>query len=158
MKDFDWTGWTDWTPLATLDLKVVPTDPGAYVIASDQPICRAIGTDPHGFLDAGESDGLRQRLRDFLRCMQTRGQEGHMAGWRFAFFRFERHFPLPSLRVRWATAPTKAAAYALEGRILLAYIKAHCELPPLNYKFNWNEFEEMKAFFGALGAGATCQE
>lgn len=151
MHDFDWSSWTDWTPLATLDLKTVPVDPGAYVIAANKPICRAVGTDPIGLLDVGESDGLRQRLKDFLRCMRRRGDEGHMAGWRFAFFRFERHFPVESLRVRWVTTVTKEAAYALEGRILLEYIKAHCELPPLNYKFNWHEFGAMKDYFSCLG-------
>ncbi len=155
MTDYDWAGWTDWTPLSTLDFKTVPTAPGAYVIATDKPICRAIGTDSFGFLDVGETDGLRQRLKDFYRCLTKRGDEGHMAGWRFAFFRFERHLPMSSLRVRWVTAATKKAAYAVEGRLLLHYIKLHCELPPLNYKFNWNEFEAMKLFFEALGVDHT---
>jgi hypothetical protein len=65
MTDYDWTGWTDWTPLSTLDFKTVPADPGAYVVATDKPICRAIGTDLLGFLDVGETDGLRKRLKDF---------------------------------------------------------------------------------------------
>ena len=152
MKDFDWMGWTDWTPLATLSFKTVPTAPGAYIIATDKPVCRAIGTDPLGFLDVGESSGLRTRLKDFHRCLTKRGDEGHMAGWRFAFFRFERHFPMESLRVRWAAATTKEQAHALEARVMLEYIKLHCELPPLNYQFNWKEFDAMKVFFETLEA------
>ena len=66
-----------------------------------------------------------------------------MAGWRFAFFRFERQFPLLSLRVRWLSAETKAMAYRAEGSVLLTYLRRHCELPPLNYKFNWDVFEEL---------------
>jgi len=133
-----------------LDFREVSTDPGAYVIATDKPVSRAIGVDDLGLLDVGESDGLRARLRDFKRCLTKRGDEGHMAGWRFAFFRFERHFPVESLRVRWTATTSKEKAYAMEGRILLEYIKLHGELPPLNYKFNWSEFEAMKVFFESL--------
>jgi hypothetical protein len=129
--------------LENLDLKTVGTGPGAYVIAADRPINRAIGVDDEGFLDVGESGSLRKRLRDFKRCSRSRGEEGHMAGWRYAFFRFERQFPLLSLRVRWFNSETKAAAYSAEGRILLSYLQRHCELPPLNYKFNWDVFEEL---------------
>jgi hypothetical protein len=64
-----------------------------------------------------------------------------MAGWRFAFFRFERQFPHTGLRVRWRAAATKQEAYAAEGQVLLGYLRRHCELPPLNYKFNWQTFE-----------------
>jgi hypothetical protein len=140
--DFDWTGWSSWFSLDALDLKSITSGPGAYVIAADRPITRAIGVDAEGFLDVGESGLLRKRLRDFKKCAGQRGSQGHMAGWRYAFFRFERQFPLHSLRIRWVGADSKAAAYRAEGRILLAYIQRHCELPPLNYKFNWDVFEE----------------
>ncbi|MCY2993382.1 MAG: hypothetical protein NTY19_36720 [Planctomycetota bacterium] len=140
--DFDWTGWSAWTLLDALDLKSVGTGPGAYVIAADRQITRAIGVDLEGFLDVGESGSLRKRLRDFHRCARLRGEEGHMAGWRYAFVRFERQFPLRSLRVRWVNTETKAAAHCAEGRILLAYLQRHYELPPLNYKFNWAGVKE----------------
>jgi hypothetical protein len=143
ISDFDWTAWSPWASLDSLDLKAVSTGPGAYVIAADRPINRAIGVDAEGFLDVGESGSLRKRIRDFKRCAGLRGEEGHMAGWRFAFFRFERRFELSSLRVRCFSCETKAAAYRAEGQILLAYLQRHCELPPLNYKFNWDVFEEL---------------
>jgi hypothetical protein len=120
----------------------VPNVPGAYVIAASQPINRAVGTDPEGYLDVGESDNLNKRLYTFHRCAGERGITGHMAGWRFAFFRFERKFPHTKLRVRWRATATKEEAYAAEGQVLLGYLRRHCELPPLNYKFNWDMFEK----------------
>ena len=66
-----------------------------------------------------------------------------MAGWRFAFFYFERRFPIESLRVRWFSAGTKKEAHRAESQLLLTYLRYHCELPPLNYKFNWRLFEEL---------------
>jgi hypothetical protein len=143
MTEFDWSGWTDWSPLAGLALDAVPEGPGAYVIATDQPINRAVGTDPAGFLDVGESGALRNRLWGFRQCVTVRGEEWHSAGWRFAFFRFDRHFPVASLRVRWIPTASKEEAYKVEGRVLLAYLMRHGELPPLNYKFNWKPFEEL---------------
>src|SRR3954447_10165181 len=108
--NFEWTGWTDWTALVGLDLSSVPEGPGAYVVATNRAVNRAIGTDPEGFLDVGESGRLRDRLWGFQQCVISRGAEWHRAGWRFAFFRFERHFPLVSLRVRWVATETKADA------------------------------------------------
>jgi hypothetical protein len=143
MFEFDWTGWTEWVPLIGLDLSMVPCGPGAYVIATDRPINRAVGVDQEGFLDVGESGKLRDRLWGFRECVTDRGAERHSAGWRFAFFRFERHFPVASLRLRWVSEESKALAYRAEGRLLLAYLLRHGELPPLNYKFNWQAFEEL---------------
>ena len=57
------------------------------------------------------------------------------------FFRFERQFPHAELRVKWRATETKQEAYAAEGQVLLGYVRRHCELPPLNYKFNWQMFE-----------------
>src|SRR5688572_16952707 len=142
-RAYDWKGWRAWKNLSRLDLEAVSSGPGAYVIAADRPVGRAVGVDPHGFLDIGESGSLRQRFRDFLRCSGTKRQYGHMAGWRYCFFCFERHFPRDTLKVRWVETPTKAAAYASEGRLLLTYLRNHCELPPLNYKFNWDTFGDV---------------
>lgn len=75
---------------------------------------------------------------------------GHMAGWRFEFFRFGRYSPLSSLRIRWSAAKSKKAAYAAKGQILFEYVEQHGELPPLNYKFNWNEWEAMNNYFDAI--------
>jgi hypothetical protein len=145
--EYDWAGWTDWVPLLPLDVKSVPAKPGAYVLATDQPIHRAIGCDPMGILDIGETGKgaatLRRRIERLRWCSSERGITGHMAGWRFAFFRFERHFSLASLRIRWVATPTKKTAYQHEGKVMLAYLVRHCELPPLNYKFNWSAFEKL---------------
>ena len=109
MPDFDWSNWTSWSILSELDLKVVPSDPGVYVIAAGRTFSRVVGDDPEGILDIGESVGLRQRLRDFIRCATNRGQVGHMAGWRYAFFRFDRLFPFATLRVPERRAPLQPA-------------------------------------------------
>src|SRR5262249_46633196 len=143
MFEFDWTGWTEWTTLIDLDLATVPQGPGTSVIATDRPINRAVGTDPEGFLDVGESGRLSDRLWGFRQCVTVPGAEWHSARWRFAFFRFGRHFPVSTLRVRWVATEAKAQAYRVEGRLLLAYLLCHGELPPLNYKFNWDAFEEL---------------
>ena len=142
MHDFDWSSWTDWTNLSSLDMKTVPAGPGAYILATDRPINRAVETDPLGILDIGESKGLRQRLNNFKRCATKRHAENHMAGWRYQFFHFYKHYPFDTLRIRWASAESKDAAYRLEGQIMLAYLQRHSELPPLNYSFNWSPFRE----------------
>lgn len=141
MHEVDWSQWTDWQPLPGLAWSLVPNSPGAYIIATSQPISRAVSTDPDGYLDVGESDNLANRLWRFRDCASQRGKTGHMAGWRFAFFRLEKQFPLADLRVRWRATSSKEEAYAAEGQVLLSYLRRHCELPPLNYKFNWQVFE-----------------
>ncbi len=65
-----------------------------------------------------------------------------MAGWRYAFLRLNRHFPLESLRIRWKPTASKEAAREQEGQTMVAYLARHCELPPLNYSFNWLPFEK----------------
>lgn len=140
MNSADWSEWSEWHALADLELSAVPVKPGAYIISAARPIQRSIGEDILGVLDIGESLNLRQRIRDFIRCATRHGDEGHMAGWRCAFFRFERLYPFSALRVRWLATATKAEAYEIEGRLFLEYLLAHAELPPLNYSFNWSVF------------------
>ena len=143
MFNYDWSSWTDWTNLSALDLKSVPTGPGAYVIATNRPLNRVISIDPIGMLTIGESSGLRKRFRGFRRCATRRHDEGHSAGYRYQFFRFDKHYPFETLRVRWIAAESKPEAYRIEGRFMLAYLDRHGELPPLNYSFNWSAFEEL---------------
>ena len=82
LQRYDWAGWIDWVGFAPLDLKTVPSKPGAYVLSTTRPINRAIGTDPMGILDIGETGKgqatLQGRLTDMRRCMMRRGDEGHM--------------------------------------------------------------------------------
>lgn len=140
MKKYDWSGWTGWENLLEVDLKRVTTGPGAYVIATDRLLRRAVGEDELGILDIGETGALRNRFRKFLLCSGTQRERGHMAGWRYCFFCLDRHFKRSRLRVRWIDADAKVAAHAIEGQVLLTYLRNHSELPPLNYKFNWSSF------------------
>jgi hypothetical protein len=138
MLDYNWAYWTEWTPLDKLDFSTVPSGPGVYVIATDRPIHRVVETDNSGFLDIGEAESLRSRIKAFYRCVTEDKDAGHMAGWRFMRFQFKRQFPVGSLHVRWRSTANKEEAYKEEGRLLHAYLQQHCELPPLNYKFNWS--------------------
>jgi hypothetical protein len=145
MRTFDWKNWSDWIPLEdiqTIDFTSLPSKPGTYVIATDGPLTRAIDVDPNGISSIGESDDLRTRLQKFASCASISGKEGHIAGWRYAFFQFQRYFPLSTLRVRWRVSLTKEIANELEGEMLLIYLSNHLELPPLNYKFNWSPFKK----------------
>lgn len=88
MQEVDWSLWTGWQPLNALDWSLVPKGPRAHIIATSQPINRAVNTHREGYLDVGESDNLADCLWSFRRCASQRGATGHIAGWRFAFFRF----------------------------------------------------------------------
>ncbi len=143
MLEYDWSGWTDWTPFSTLDFSTVPATPGAYVIAINRPVNRAVGTDPNGFLDVGESVTLRGRFKDFCGCINNRHRGKHAAGWRYVFYYFENHFPFSALRVRWLVTKSKEEAAMAEGCLLLAYKRKHCELPPLNNRDNWKIFKKL---------------
>src|SRR6266567_6985836 len=134
----DWRGWTAWQPLLALDWDLVGRSPGAYAIATDRPIQRAVGADPEGVLHIGESANLCSRIWGFVCCVQDPTEECHMAGWRYTYFGLGKPFAPETLRVRWIETPTKPAAYRAEGRALRQYIADHFELPPLNYKFNWS--------------------
>jgi hypothetical protein len=145
MADIDWRGWTGWTSLSLaqgLGFPNAPNKPGAYAVAADTPISRAVGSDEYGILTIGESDDLHRRMTLFASCALSYGTEGHEAGWRFSFLRFERYFSFAKLRIRWKATETKKQANELEGKMLLAYLSKHLELPPLNYKFNWSMFED----------------
>lgn len=139
----NWYGWTNWAQLENLDFKEVPSKPGAYAIAANRPLNRAVGTNEEGILDVGESEDLNSRLWAFCQCARGKGKvEGHMAGWRYAYFNLGEHFPFSSLLIRWIVKSTKVEAQREEARLLRAYIENHFELPPLNYKFNWKTLEQ----------------
>lgn len=108
------------------------------MIVANRAIPRAVGVDEHGILDVGESDNLKERLAAFVGCAKGRRASGHIAGWRFLEFGFEKAFPLDSLWVSWCELKDKKAAYAKEGEILSRYYEQHFELPPFNFKFNWS--------------------
>lgn len=139
MKVKCWKGWTpEWERI--LDVyQDAPSGPGVYMIIADGPINRAVGEDEHGILDVGESDNLKQRLASFVGCARGTRAAGHMAGWRFLEYGFDKHFPLESIWVSWYEVTDKNAAYQKEGEILSEYYRQHLELPPLNFKFNWSK-------------------
>lgn len=140
---WDWTGWTCWQRFeAALASRQLTTGPGVYVISAGGPLNRAVGTDPEGHLEIGESKNLKSRLKKFWKCAGSRGSTGHSAGWGYSFFKLSAHFPLQDLRVRWTSVLSKAAAVELESRRMRSYIARHYELPPLNLKFNWARCEE----------------
>jgi len=116
METYDWTSWTPWCPLEGLDFKQVPSGPGAYVVSVGTPLKRVVGVDSEGMIDIGESGALRQRLKDFCRCATTKGEAGHMAGWRFGFFQFKRHFPFEALRLRCFVCSTRSSTPLAAGR------------------------------------------
>jgi hypothetical protein len=143
MLEYDWSNWTDWNPLNTLDFSRVPNAPGAYVVATNIPINRIVGPDSDGFLDVGESSSLRKRFKDFCKCIKNRHIEGHAAGWRYSFYHLKHQFPISTLRIRWLIMPSRAEAKKIEGYLLLAYLRQHYELPPLNNRENWSPFKEL---------------
>ncbi len=145
----DWFGWESWQSLLLLDLTDVPYSHGAYAISTNRRINRAVGSDPEGILHIGETNDLKYRIKTFRDCVRSAKYKSHMAGWRFKFFQFEKKFPVKSLRVRWVRVTTKKAASKAEAQALTDYLKAHCELPPLNYKFNWALWKELERELGA---------
>ena len=117
----------------------IPSEPGAYIIATRIPINRAIGTDKQGNLDIGESNNLKRRLSDFYGCATGTRKKGHRAGWRYYYLKLDKAFPLGELWLKWTTTDSKESAYQIEGKLLQSYLKKHGELPPLNYQYNWTE-------------------
>lgn len=140
-----WPGWTDWMLLSSVNWKDVPQGPGTYMIATDRPLNRAVGVDQEGILDVGKSKGLRGRLQAFQRCSTTPDKGGHNAGWRFAFYKMHRHFPLATLYICWRPAATEDAAAREEGRLLDEYVCQHMESPPLNYSASWRHLRQHAA-------------
>lgn len=139
--------WCDWMPFSTSTFDAIRAQPGAYVLGLPDhrgPLGRLLGQDPHGLLDVGEAESLRDRLAALRRCATTRGQCGHMAGWRLGSMGLLARLDLrpEDLRLSVCYAGSKVEAYAIEGAILRDYYDLFGELPPLNYKFNWSTWED----------------
>ncbi|MFH0978973.1 MAG: hypothetical protein V1837_06775 [Candidatus Woesearchaeota archaeon] len=133
---------SEWLILDELEVKKVPSKPGAYKIsvfkADGTPIRinRFLGVDPEGVIDIGESTDLHARLQNFKRNIE-KGSGGHMAGWRFHFLKLYEKFKI--LKFSFEVCATKEQAYKKEYAMMKRYIDEHKELPPLNYKYNWSE-------------------
>jgi len=132
--------------LTKANAETAPRKPGTYIARVITPdgrprvIQRCVSQDPDGILDIGESGNLRRRLKTFVRCISdpTAHQGGHMAGWRYSYLGMRAHFPVDRMEFTFRVVGSKAKASGLEGKLLRAYVAAHFELPPLNYKFNWS--------------------
>jgi len=131
--------WQSLQALALDRLAMVPRCEGVYQISAGRPLNRVVGADKVGILEIGETDNLRRRLRDFVLCATGVREKGHSAGCRYAHFGFARHFPFRSLRVRWEEKGSKPEAHRAEHDMMEAYTISHCELPPLNNSFNWQD-------------------
>ena len=135
-----WKDWNNGFRLEDAVARIPSGTSGAYLLGlmderrKSIPITRLCGEDPHGVLDIGESDDLKDRLGKLSTCLTKEGARGHMAGWRYTFLRLKELLP-GDLYVCWCSAED---SYELEGKMLWAYTSAFRELPPLNYKFNWS--------------------
>lgn len=140
----NWSGWCDWIKLPDVDWNEIPTGPGTYMIAARHTLRRAVEDDPEGILDIGMSKSLRNRLNQFCRCAGDRDRTGHMAGWRYARYNMNQHFPLDTLYICWRIAATTEEAAREEGRLIEEYVKQHMESPPLNYSASWRHIGDSK--------------
>ena len=129
--------WSDWTKLD--NLRDIPKEPGAYIIATEKKINRIIGKDNDGILSIGETDNLFKRIQMFLSCAEGKRHRGHNAGWRYYKLDLKKEFPIISLYICWKSVSSKKEAHHLEGEELKKYANKHYELPPLNYKYNWSD-------------------
>jgi hypothetical protein len=141
MAEINWSGWTDWANLVSLESASFPENPGTYAVSIGRPIQRLLGIDNNGLLDVGESGNLRERIDKFRGAIGGDRNTAHSAGRRFSMF-LNPHFPLSSLKIRWITHATKDEAKLLESQLLTFYLRCHGELPPLNTKFNWKYIRE----------------
>ncbi len=107
------------------------------MIAARRKLHRAVGVGDEGILDIGTSKRLAARLREFWQCANGKRRAGHMAGWLFAEYGMDAHFPLTSLFVCWREAPSEEEAALEEARKIDAYTRQHMESPPLNFSASW---------------------
>jgi hypothetical protein len=139
MRDYDWTGWSNWNSLAKIHAEgfsMIDEGAGAYAIATTKlKIPRVVGIDKRGLLYVGETNDVRSRIRAFYDSVE-RGHQTHMGGWQYNLVKFERCAPVESLRVRWLPTKTRREALEAQTKLLYGYASAHCELPPLNCSFS----------------------
>lgn len=154
MRNYDWAGWSEWKPFGVLrrdGFSEVSIGPGVYAIATTKlRIPRVRGVDQMGLVYVGESSRLRGRMWAFYDCIDL-GNDNHVGGWRYNLVELKRCAPPRSLVVRWKKARTKRVAVRIQSELLYAYVREHCELPPLNYslgrelmeKWGWRLFREL---------------
>lgn len=135
----------NWNELTDLQIKNIPSKPGAYKIRICKSKCkpikinRFIGVDKDGIIDIGQSKDLRNRLRTFKKCVETHDYGGHMAGWRFNYLKLSQKLKFPILEFTYKKCNSKKQAYEQEHKWMKEYVHEHKELPPLNYSYNWSD-------------------
>jgi hypothetical protein len=75
---------------------------------------------------------LRGRMWTFYDCIDL-GNDNHVGGWRYNLVELKRCAPPRSLMVRWIDKRSKRLAVRVQSEVFYAYVREHCELPPLNY-------------------------
>ena len=116
---------------------VVPYTPGTYIVRAHRPLHRAHGIDDYGILTIGKTSSLRSRLQSFWRCANKKDAQGHMAGWRFAYYNLGAKFPVENLLMQWSECEDEPSAKRAEAELLRLYIDSHGEQPPLNFAASW---------------------
>lgn len=127
----------------TLDcLEEIPPTPGVYAVRSmrggkPRVIGRAFRKDKSGILcfgRAGESPGLRRRLRSFCRA-ESGKKVSHAEGKRYHRLCYNTNgFPLKQLCIGWLPLRSEAEAHRRELAWFDEYECTFGELPPLNRK------------------------
>ena len=125
--------WSAWFPLdpQTIATKAPPR-PGSYKISCGKRIERLVGEDEDGVLMIGESSDLQYRIGQFHRTVLDPKTSSHSEGNTFYNLAMREHFPISTLRFRFAVTESKREARALEEKELNDYENVHLELPPLN--------------------------
>jgi len=94
-------------------------------------IPRALGTDPDGVLDIGESGDLYGRLYAFWGRAQGKAYS-HSAAAEYESWELTRHWPLDRLHFDFFHVDDKKAAEQAELKMLDAYRARFYDRPPLN--------------------------
>ena len=124
--------WSVWFPLEPEYIAKAPHLPGSYKISCGEVVKRLVGEDKDGILMVGESEDLQRRIGQFHESISVSKAVSHSEGNTFYNLTMKEHFPISSLRFKFATTTTKADARSLEERELNDYENVHLELPPLN--------------------------
>lgn len=140
----------DWSKLTIDTINSIKAKPGVYLLAiplekgslKTISLGRFLATDPHGLIDIGEAQNVKQRIKTLFACATEEGTTGHMAGWRLKNLNILDRIghQAEELLISWYYLKNKNEAYEWEGWLLKEYFELFGELPPLNYKFNWSSF------------------
>jgi len=128
--------WSEWRPITEPCLHQAPAIYELRIANSGEPIAvpRFLGTDHRGLISIGQTGSMSSRRWQFIRAIEK--CSGHSE--RNLFYYLLRYSALKSvhpdhaIEYRFHPEPDKAAARALENRMIKAYIRQFGEGPPLN--------------------------